>query len=102
MDGEGVGAVRTIKTTDGRSIKERLEKFDEAGMALCYSIIEPPMPFDHYRATIIVRPLGDAKCSVEWGSTFEPTQAPEAELVANFEKSFSGGLKGLKKYCESA
>jgi hypothetical protein len=102
VTGDGVGAVRTITTVDGRVIKERLEKYDPAAMALCYSIVEPPMPFNHYRATIIVRPTGPSACEVQWGSTFEPASAPEAELVANFEKSYGGGLKGLKKFCESS
>lgn len=102
VEGDGVGAVRTIKTVDGRTIKERLEKLDADGMALCYSIVEPPMPFDNYRATIVVIPAGENACQVQWGSTFEATQAPEADLVANFEKSYGGGLKGLKMYCEGA
>lgn len=101
VTGDGIGAVRTIKTVDGRVIKERLEKYDPAAMALCYSIVEPPMPFENYRATIVVRPTGDSSCEVQWGSTFQPTTAPELELVANFEKSYGGGLKGLKHYCES-
>ncbi len=100
MEGQGVGAVRTIHTVDGRVIKERLEKLDTGAMALCYSIVEPPMPFDNYRATIVVLPKGAGACEVQWGSTFEPTNAPEADLVTNFEKTYGGGLKGLKKYCE--
>ena len=99
-DGNVVGSVRTIKTADGRTIEERLETLDDATRTLAYSIIGPPMPFNDYLATIAITPAGENACSISWGCTFEPTAAPVEALAANFEKTYSGGIKGLAAYCE--
>jgi hypothetical protein len=63
--------------------------------------VSPPVPYDHYRATIIVRPLEDERCEVHWACTFDPRGADEAPLIEYFQKSYAGALKGLKACCES-
>ena len=100
VEGAGVGCVRTLTFSSGQVVKERLEKLDHQARALCYSIVEPPVPFENYRATVMVRQTGDETCEVHWGSTFDPKDQPEGPLVESFQKSYQGALKGLKTFFE--
>lgn len=52
MEGEGVGAVRTVTTKDGTQVQERLERFDPATYLLSYTIIAGPLPMANYVATM--------------------------------------------------
>jgi hypothetical protein len=97
VDGEGVGAVRTLSMRGGLQLQERLEAFDDAGRSLSYAIVgEHPLPLDDYLSTVRVVEESDERCSVEWSSTFEP-KGPEEPAVAMVEGIYRGGIKGIKK-----
>lgn len=96
VEGEGIGAVRTIAMAGGLSLQERLEAFDDAGRMLQYAIIgEHPLPLDNYLSTVKVVEQGDA-CSIEWSSTFDP-KGDEAAANGLVEGIYKGGIKGIKK-----
>jgi hypothetical protein len=95
-DGDGVGAVRTIKMGD-LTIRERLEKLDEANRSLSYSIVEGPVPAKNYLATIDLSAAGPNRTRVVWSSTFEPAGATDEQLVQLFEAIYRQGIAGLRK-----
>jgi carbon monoxide dehydrogenase subunit G len=94
MEGEGVGAVRTLIGA-GR-VKERLDAYDEAAREFSYSIVDGTLPVAGYTSTMRVIADGDDACIVEWCGTFEPDGAPEAEVVADIEALYARGLAGIK------
>ena len=94
MEGEGVGAVRTL--VGHGQVKERLDAYDEAGRTFSYSIVEGTLPVAGYASTMRVIAEGDDACIVEWWSTFKPDGAPEAEVVADIEALYDRGLAGIK------
>mgnify|MGYP001604208179 CR=1 FL=1 len=98
VEGEGVGAVRTI-TMGGADIVERLEEFDTGAMALTYTIINDdcPLPVSGYSATIKVTSNGDNACTVEWVGTFEPKGAPEEAASDVVRGIYTGGIAGARK-----
>ena len=60
VEGEGVGAVRTLTMGGGLKLQERLEAFDDGGRTLSYAIIgDHPLPFDNYLSTIKVVDQGN-------------------------------------------
>ena len=95
VEGEGVGAVRTL-TMGAISLKERLEALDDAGRKLQYAIVEGPLPLGDYLATIEVREEGDG-CTIDWSSTFEPVGVSEDQARGMVEGIYRGGIKGLRK-----
>jgi carbon monoxide dehydrogenase subunit G len=95
VEGEGVGAVRTL-TMGALSLKERLEAFDDPGRRLQYSIVAGPLPFSDYLATIQVSEEGDA-ARVDWSSSFEPKGVTEAQAQGMVEGIYRSGLKGIRK-----
>jgi len=94
VEGEGVGAVRTLDLS-GMLIKERLEAFDESAKSFQYSIVESPLPLANYLSTFTVRTDG-AQAHVTWGSTFDPGEMPPEQATKMVEGIYREGLKGVR------
>ncbi len=98
VDGEGIGSVRILTLADGgATLTERLDAHDDAGRSYTYSIIESPLPFTGYQATIRVADDGADACTIDWSSTFEPSGAPEAEVVGLIEGLYRAGIDKVKE-----
>jgi hypothetical protein len=97
VQGEGIGAVRTLTLPGGLALQERLEALDDASRTLRYAIVgSHPLPFDEYLSTIRLSEDGDA-CQIEWSSTFAPRGGAEAQAVGMVEGIYRGGIAGIKK-----
>jgi carbon monoxide dehydrogenase subunit G len=96
VDGEGVGAVRTLAMPGGVSLQERLEALDDARRRLQYSIVAGPLPFENYLSTIEVREEGEG-CTVDWSSTFDPKGVAEEQAQGMIEGIYRSGIAGIKK-----
>ena len=98
VEGEGIGAVRTIRIPGGAELKERLEAFDDAGRSFQYSIVgDGPLPVRDYLSTLTVVEGGAERCTVDRSSRFEPAGADEARVKQILEGVYRGGIAGIKK-----
>lgn len=96
VEGDGVGAVRTISMGPVK-IVERLEAIDPAARSLSYSLLEGPMPLENYLATIAVSETG-AGCRVDWSARFDlPEGVAEEQVAPGIEGGYGAGLKALKQ-----
>jgi hypothetical protein len=97
VDGSEVGCTRTLTLQDGAIIVEKLERFDDQGKALDYSIVSGPLPVEQYLSTIAVTAVGPNQCEVSWSSTFAPkgVSAEQAEEVIS--GIYTMGFDGLRK-----
>ncbi len=91
LEGEGVGSVRRI-SMGGMQIGERLEKLDEAGRSLTYSIVEGPMPVENYLATITVSDIGSGRSHIVWTCSFDAPGMSEEQA-----QGLAGGMEGASK-----
>ena len=89
------GRVRTLQTSDGAVVVERLESFDNAAKTYSYSILQAPFPAKDYLATIRVEPLGEG-ARVTWSGQFTPVGVTEAEVVELFTGIYQGGVEALR------
>lgn len=98
MEGEGIGAVRTLTVRGGVTLQERLEALDEAKRSFSYSFEgKSVLPLDGYYATLTVVPIDEGRCRVEWGSTFEPRGVSEEQAVSMVEGIYKNGIVGIKQ-----
>lgn len=97
VQGEGVGALRTLTLPDGAEIVEKLESFDDRARTLSYSIVSGPLPVEGYVSKMKVREMGAGVCEVEWSSTFTPKGASEEDAQKAIEGIYLMGFEGLKK-----
>lgn len=97
VQGEGIGAVRTITLPGGVALQERLEALDEGSRTLRYAIVgSHPLPFDEYLATIRLSEDGEG-CQIEWSSSFAPRGGAEAQAAGMVEGIYRSGIAGIKK-----
>lgn len=89
---------RHVHLPDGKLIIEDEVFRDEAAMTLSYIIVEGPMPFADYKATMTVLPKGSG-CQVRWVGRFTP-KGPEEKVAKLAEAIYGSGLKALKRFVE--
>lgn len=99
VTGEGVGALRTLTSTDGSTIVERLEALDEVARRLSYALLTDT-PFGNCLTTMTVRDLGPSRAEVEWSATFEPDGLPEREAEALMEGALAANCLAMKQFLE--
>lgn len=91
VQGEGVGMVRILKTTDGLEVREYLDALDHKAMHLAYSIPkDAPMPVQQYRATLDIKPLDNDRCALSWKGYGDEQGISEQEANAMLEGMYKG------------
>ncbi|MGG8048201.1 SRPBCC family protein [Klebsiella aerogenes] len=91
------GRVRTLTTSDGGTVIERLEAFDNRQRNYSYSIIQAPFPVVDYLSTIAVVATADSNITrVEWSGSFTPVNVSDADAEALFSGIYRDGLQALK------
>jgi hypothetical protein len=89
------GRVRSLQTSDGAVVVERLETFDNAGKTYSYSILQAPFPATDYLATIKVEAQG-LGARVTWSGRFLPVGVSDQEVEELFTGIYQGGLEALR------
>lgn len=91
------GRVRTLTTSDGGTVIERLEAFDNRQRSYSYSIIQAPFPVVDYLSTIAVVATADSNITrVEWSGSLTPVNVSDADAEALFSGIYRDGLQALK------
>ena len=96
LDGEGVGATRSIPAGD-TMVVESLDVLDHDNHVLTYSIVSGPLPFKDYSATMDISADGDTACSMAWTGTFEPAGVPAEKAERLATGIYTGGMAGYRK-----
>lgn len=96
VEGEGLGAIRTLTLPGGAVLRERLERLDDGDTTLQYSILDGPLPVQNYLATVKLHAEQDA-CRVQWSSDFEAPDLDDAAAIGLIEGVYRGGLEGMRK-----
>lgn len=86
IEGRGIGALRTILYPDGRSVCERLERFEPEKMLVAYSMVSGGVsPLQGGQAVLQLRPSDRAGVTiVDWAFTARAENHPDLpEFVAS-------------------
>ncbi len=97
LEGEGVGAIRTITLPGDTKLSEELKAFDDEGRSFSYAIIgKSPLPVADYLSTFKLVETGANSCRIEWSSTFEPVGISDSDVKPMIEGIYTSGIAGLK------
>jgi len=100
VEGEGVGARRTLTSADGSTIVERLETLDGVAHRLSYALLTDT-PFRNCVTTMMVRELGQSRAELEWSATFEADGLPAEEARELLEDALAANCLALKQFMEA-
>jgi hypothetical protein len=97
VEGEGVGAIRTLGLVQGGEMRDRIEEIDDDARRLRYSRFFHPLPATSYEGTVVVRDVTGSKSELSWSVEIDVEAEARAELVAFIGKALSDGIAGLEK-----
>ena len=100
VEGEGIGARRTLTDADGSAIVERLETLDAAAQRLSYSLLTET-PFADCLTNMALRDLGPHQAELSWSATFAADGLPESEAEALLEGALAANCLALKQFMEA-
>ncbi len=95
VEGDGVGAVRTVAMPTG-PIVERCERLDDDAMVLGYEVLSGNFfPVTEQQGTVAVQAMDDRRCELTWTSIYEPEpDAPDlTEDLTRFLRIAAGALR---------
>ena len=99
VEGEGVGALRTLTSADGSAVVERLETSDEAARQLSYSLLTDT-PFRNCLTSMAIHEPVPGRAELEWSATFQAAGIPEIEAVKMLEGALEANCLALKQFME--
>ena len=99
VEGEGVGALRTLINADGSTIVERLEALDEITHRLSYVLLTDT-PFRDCVTTVTVHELDGGRCEVTWSAVFQSDGLPANEAREMLEDALATNCLALKQVFE--
>jgi hypothetical protein len=96
VEGKGLGQVRRIPAAKGGVVVESLDVFDDEARILTYSIVEAPLPFRDYSATMVVSETEGGGSQLTWTGSFFADGIPveKAERLAG--NIYAGGIAGYR------
>jgi hypothetical protein len=100
VEGEGVGARRTLTNAEGSTIVERLETLDGVAHWLNYALLTDT-PFRNCVTTMMVRELGQSRAELEWSATFEADGLPAEEARELLDAALAANCLALKQFMEA-
>ena len=94
VEGEGVGAVRTVTLVAGGEIIERLEALDNAARSYTYAIInDSPIPVKNYVSTVTVSAEGENAARIDWSGEFDANGVEDEKVIALIEGVYRSGIQ---------
>ena len=99
VEGSGIGARRTLTSTDGSTIVEQLNSLDELNHRLSYTLLSDT-PFGNCVTTLAVFDLGSNQSQLDWSATFEADGIPTNEAEEILAGSMSANCLALKQFLE--
>ena len=94
-----VGCIRNFNLKEGGTIRERLLALSDLDYFYSYSILESPMPFTNYVATLQLKPVTNGDLTyAQWTATFDCTPQDEKDLIELIgDGVFHTGLNSLNR-----
>ena len=99
VEGDGVGALRTLTNGGGSTIVERLETLDNADRRLSYALLSDT-PFGNCLTTMVVHALGLNQAELVWWASFQPVGIPPSEAVDLLQGALTANCLALKQFVE--
>lgn len=95
VEGDGVGAIRTIKLKGEGEIIEKLTEIDGEYRIMKFIILSTPMPVLNYEGIFKVETNGETSCMVYFESVYDVSAENKKEMkhiIKGFQETFISNL----------
>jgi hypothetical protein len=99
VQGNGVGALRTLTYLDSSVIVERLEMLDEVSHCLSYTLLTETL-FGGCLTTMLLHALSTEQAELTWSVNFQRVDLPEDEAVSLLEGMLAANCQTVKRLLE--
>lgn len=97
VEGEGLGAVRTITQPNGGIVRETLKALDNASYTMQYMIHDDaPLPITQHLSTMHLDVINNNECKLTWTAVYEPS-IPAEKVDKIMRGILNYGIDGLQK-----
>ena len=98
LPSDQIGCIRSFNLKQGGTFRERLVTLDHHQHICVYQILESPMPFQSYSATIRLQRIADSNStSMEWSAQFDCDRDQEVALKTWVGDVFEDGFNCLRE-----
>ena len=102
VEGDGVGAVRTV-VRNGNSVRERLEEIDPRSHMIRYRILPPhSIPADNVCGSILLQELADGATEMVWRSDATDFHVEPDMLGERISAFYGASIQGLARLLDGA
>jgi uncharacterized protein YndB with AHSA1/START domain len=102
VEGEGIGAVRTV-TRNGNSVREQLDRHDSDAHEISYLILDPhPMPAANVRGTITLAAAEEGRTRILWRSHASDFAMEPQALGARIAAFYAASIDSLDRRLSAA
>jgi hypothetical protein len=97
VEGEGVGAIRTLGLADGGELVDVIADIDASRRRLRYVRTKHPFPVSKYVGEVEVHPAGEGRSEITWSVELDVDEPAREAVTAFLHGALSDGVDGLEK-----
>lgn len=97
VDGDGVGAMRTLELSEGGKMIDRIDEINHQQKKLCYTRVELPFPLVNYQGIVYVENLNNEKTKIIWIVDYDVDSENKDAMQDLIQGALTDGVNGLAK-----
>jgi hypothetical protein len=97
VEGDGVGAIRTLELVSGGEIRDRIDAINSEARRFVYNRIVHPFPVSKYIGTVEVRDADNRQAEVSWSLEIDVEAEVREETTTFLQKALSDGISGIEQ-----
>lgn len=97
VDGQGVGATRTLTLVDGGVMRDVIVEIDHDKHQFCYKRTESPFPISHYLGSVNVNSTKKGETELSWSVEYQLAKENRHEMRSLILNVIAGGINGIEQ-----
>ena len=97
VEGQGVGAIRTLTLLEGGIIRDIVEEINQNKQQFSYKRIEQPFSISHYQGRVNVSSIFPGQTELSWSVEYQVLNENRSEMSSLLLNVITEGINGLEQ-----
>lgn len=97
VEGQGVGAIRTLTLSEGGIIRDIIEEVDFEKHQLCYKCITLPFPVSNYQGAVNLSSTSEGETDLSWSAKYQVSNENQQEMRTLILSILNDGINGIEQ-----